>query len=397
MSTAGTTGGFQVAAHDAYPQVPNNSGTPTLHAMQLTTITFTGYDHQADAEAFGDWVVGSEWLSTVGADYDVGTGTHIAKVHLTDTAPTSITDNQIQSYLIGKLNDGTLLAPGATIPNTSDTVTEPIYAIFYPSTTSINLSGSMSCQDFGGYHSYFTYTPTGGTAVKVSYAVLPTCEQTPPGMTVKDYLTVAASHEYMEAATDPFPTTGFGSDTSSYAIEDYNSAWSFVPGEVGDLCIGGNVQDASGFMVQRIWSNSAAARSASTGESPCIPGPSYAYFAVSVDHNNIVTTKAGQTINYQLRAFTQRSVSQKFYVMVYPVQASLNPTWTLTTTDGQTLTQTSGFNSYVQMNNGDTATLAISVPANASTQDYAMYQVMAFANGTSDYSFWPLGFFVTAL
>ncbi|MBS2030993.1 MAG: hypothetical protein JST54_24035 [Deltaproteobacteria bacterium] len=401
VTTAGTssTGGFQVASHAAYPQVPNNSGTPTLGALQLSTITFNGYDHQSDAEAFGDWVVGSSWLTTVGADYQVGAGTHIAKVHLTDTAPTSISDNQIQAYLKGKLDDGTLLAPGATIPGTSTTVTEPLYAIFYPSSTTISLGqgGGTSCQDFGGYHSYFTYTPAGGTAVNVSYAVLPTCTQTPPGMSVKDYLTVAASHEYMEAATDPFPTTGFGTDTSSYAIEDYSSAWSFVPGEVGDLCIGSMMHDSSGFMVQRIWSNSAAARSETTGESPCIPSPSYAFFGVSVDHNNIVSTKAGQTVTYNLSAFTQRAVSQRFMVMVYPVQASFNATWKLTTSDGQTLTQSSGFNGSVNMNNGDTATLVINVPSGASSQDYAMFQVMAFANGTSDYSFWPLGLFVTAL
>src|SRR5579883_3576492 len=68
------------------PQVPFQGG-PTIAHVKLVTITFAGYPYQQQMQAFGDWIVGSTWLQTVGAEYGVGTGTHVAKLVVDYTPP----------------------------------------------------------------------------------------------------------------------------------------------------------------------------------------------------------------------------------------------------------------------------------------------------------------------
>lgn len=395
--STGTTAGFTVAPHDPFPQVPNVSGTPTLHHVQLVTVTYNGYAHQSEVEAFGDWIVGSSWLTTVGADYDIHTGTHVAKARLTDTPPTSITDAQIQSLISAKIADGTLPAPGATLPNSTDTLTEPLYTIYFPGTTTISLQGSNSCQAFGGYHNFMTYTPSGGTATKVSYAVLPTCPAGWSGASEIDGVTVAMSHELIEAASDPFPYTGGATDTSSYVIEDYNNPWSFIPGEIGDLCVGDEYTDsASGYRVQRVWSNTAAA--ATPGQSPCIPAGTDPYFNVSTDLVTSQVAAAGATVTYHVRAWSSGPVNGgKWGVAVYPYQASFNPHYTLTTADGQSVTDANP-QGYVTMGNGDTATFTVTIPAGTTNQSCGgyCYSSMMLASSMTGASFnmWPTAVFV---
>ena len=60
----------------------------------------------------------------------------------------------------------------------------------------------------------------GGTPQNFAYAVIPTCTSL-QGMTEQDGVTSAVSHEWIEAATDPFPSTGMGID-SAYAQVDYD-------------------------------------------------------------------------------------------------------------------------------------------------------------------------------
>jgi hypothetical protein len=226
--STGTTGPWSEFDHSPFPIVPNVSNGPTLNRTQLVVITFDGYAYRSDMESFADWLVGSSWLTAVGADYGVGAGEVYQKVHLSTPAPSTISDSQIQSDLAAMIDDGTLPFPaGATpLPGTlsipltdagtvddagspdldagslddagipdvdagtvddagipvvdagspqtdaGEPLTEPLYTIYYPESTTIKLDqNDVSCSSFGGYHSYFTYR-----GVKVSYAVLPTCD-----------------------------------------------------------------------------------------------------------------------------------------------------------------------------------------------------------------------------
>ena len=87
----------------------------------------------------------------------------------------------------------------------------------------ISIDGGISCFSFGGYHNGYVSAKHGN----VFYAVLPECSSGFSGVTY------VASHELIEAVTDPFPTPG-----SSPA---YPQAWNAVDGnEIADLCNGGN-------------------------------------------------------------------------------------------------------------------------------------------------------------
>jgi hypothetical protein len=388
-----------VGAHDPFPQVPKNAGD-SLHNLQLFTITFDGYVHRDSVERFGDWIVGSSWLDAVGSDFNVHSGTHVAKVHLAETAPRAITDDQIQQFLTSKLNDGTLLPPGASIPGTADVVTEPLYVIYYPANVTISLPSGpgqtyQSCREFGGYHEYFHYTPAagaGGLAANVAYAVLPTCGSQ-GGMSELDGVTVSSSHEIIEAATDPYPWNGQGADTSGYALQDYSSPWTFIPGEVGDLCVAHNIQDPSGFLVQQSWSNTAAA--AVPGRSPCVPDDGTPFFSVSTDLLETQVARAGQTVTYAVHAWSDRPTAGKWYVGLQMYQGSFQPAYELTTEDGQTVTdQTNPRAAYVQMGNGDVATLTVTVPAGTTQQNYSVMEIISMDAQSYSYNYWPIGVFV---
>jgi hypothetical protein len=101
-----------------------------------------------------------------------------------------------------------------------------------------------------------------------------------------DSVTAIASHEMVEAATDPLV-----SDDPAWAQPDVDHiAWSLpAGGELGDMCAGfGNVfytpSDVP-FLVQRTWSNAAAAAS----HDPCEPDGATPYFNSAAVLNQAVT------------------------------------------------------------------------------------------------------------
>jgi hypothetical protein len=106
------------------PLVPYQGGHVIAH-LKLVTITFEGFPFQADVQAFGDWIVSSEWLQTVGQEYGVGTGSHIAKLALRYTPPAVVGAPDIEQYLAYGITSGVFPKPD---PDT-------LYVIYYPSTT----------------------------------------------------------------------------------------------------------------------------------------------------------------------------------------------------------------------------------------------------------------------
>jgi len=67
------------------------------------------YDHLV--QSFGDFIVGSNWLNTVGQEYGIGSGVHRAKVVMSEAAPTNISDDQVQAWLVQKIQSGTAVCP----------------------------------------------------------------------------------------------------------------------------------------------------------------------------------------------------------------------------------------------------------------------------------------------
>jgi hypothetical protein len=255
----------------AIPQVTGLGG-PTLAAPSLVSVTFAGDSLADPLEDFVASVGCTPYWHTVGADYGIGDAVASTPVRLPEKAPSSIDDTAIRAWLAKEIETGD--------PQFPRPGPETIYVVFYPSGTSITLEGSSSCIDFGGYHQGTQLTD--GTPF--SYAVLPRCKGDDQSGLAS--LTLAASHELIEASTDPQPYT-----MSAYSFPDVNHiGWGLFAGaEVGDMCELDNddayVPPGFPWVVQRIWSNSAAW----AGQTPCVPADSTSYFYAAALPTDVAT------------------------------------------------------------------------------------------------------------
>lgn len=265
------------APHPSAPQVLDFQG-PVLVAPKIVPIYFSN-DSAMMKTAIADFtnkVGATEYWKATTQEYGVGAAVGLPPVEVAGNAPTSLTDDQIQTFLKSKLN-----ADDPAYPTPDG---QTLYAIYYPPGTTITLQGSKSCQEFGGYHAEFSLDAAHGN-MAVPYAVMPRC--TYPGETTLDTLTTTASHEYVEAATDPYPY-----NNPAFAQTDGNHIyWYFAlgGGETADMC----AQNPNAifqfpeldYAVQRSWSNAAA----KAGHDPCQPAiPGHVYFnAAPVFKDNV--------------------------------------------------------------------------------------------------------------
>lgn len=289
------------APHGPIPPVTYNGGNILAHPS-IVTVTFDGDAQRSFVEGFDDIITTTKWWDAVASEYCdsrgqcIGHGTAGVYAHVATAPDPSYTDSAnggaatLQTYIDARIQDGTLPPPG----------TDTLYMIYLPSSTIIDLDGSRSCKAFGGYHNAMSSTPPGGGApVKFAYAIIPRCSSS------KTELTFAASHEIIEAATDPYLSPD---QQTYYAFGSVNDAWDLGGGEVGDRCVDftGMGQDAyqeSGYTVQRSWSNAAAKAS----HDPCVPAPSAAqqpYFNVAPSGGDSLVMKIGDTKTIELIAFS---------------------------------------------------------------------------------------------
>ncbi len=350
---AGDGGPFVPAAHAPFPQIPNQGRASIAHP-QLVTVTFQG--ESGSLHTFGDFAVGSSWLTTVGQDYGVGAGSHLAGVSLGFSAPEQITEDGVGQLLLGLIKDGGVSPPA--LPDGGGNA-EVIYLVQLPATTSVTFGGGPVCgsvgdgTELGGFH-----WSASGDGLAFPFGVLPTCASETAAE-----LTEAASHEFIEAATDPFPNNG-------WILTDGSSPWSYLPGEVGDLCNLETTVEGT-ITLQRIYSNSAA----QAGGSPCVPAPASPYYGVTASPS-VMTVVAGSPYAFTLQAWSQASMapwhlgwSELGYFDAKPV---------LSTT---------------LVSNGAEATLAGTVPSGAGSGSYVVILVYAYSDATnelSDFSTWPL-------
>jgi hypothetical protein len=282
------------------PQVANLGG-PTLKTPTVQPIFFPGFDYATEITDFTSKIGASSYwggLSTYGINkLAQATPITLSTAQIVAADIGTISDAYIQSWLTSRF-DGTHPEFGTT-PDANT-----IYALFYPTSTTIYLGGgggptdggvpdgggfggSKSCAGFGGYH--------GDVIIDnkdIAYAVLPECP-TFGSLKGLDVSTSTTSHELSEAVTDPYPMGG-----PAYSQTDDNHiAWMFFlgGGEVGDMC----AQFPTSFYkpsdlpytVQRNWSNTQA----KAGHDPCVPADATVYFNAmpvlpdKLARNNITT------------------------------------------------------------------------------------------------------------
>jgi hypothetical protein len=273
------------------PQLTIQSATGTVMATpNLRPIYFPGETLAAETDALvADYLASSAWPAAT-KEYGIGAATLLSAVMSTDVPAATLMDSDIQGWLSSQL-DGTHPEYG---PVDATTLANEIFVLYYPAGTTITLSGSTSCTDFGGYHEEIT---TG--ANPIAYAVVPRCTPTAASLTlVTAYLALSTSG-------DPWVLT-------SAAYNGFDSAhlvWDLVGGdpELPGACTGEYVAladagvDASAdggdggdgaVYVQRSWSNASIA----AYHDPCVPKPdSSPYFASVPVMNDDVSSTLGTT------------------------------------------------------------------------------------------------------
>jgi len=169
-----------------------------------------------------------------GTNQTIARGTYAGLVTITPkNKATKLTDALVTAELQAQIAAGVL--PAANL-NT-------LYMIYFPSNITITLDGLTSCIDFGAYHESVSATVTPNN---VFYGVMPACGG---GFAS---ITVASSHEFAEAVTDPLPTPG--------SNPAYPQAWNDSMGdEIADLCEGNNTRlttKTKTYTIQEVFNNS---------------------------------------------------------------------------------------------------------------------------------------------
>jgi hypothetical protein len=306
---------FTEATHPGLPQLLVQGGT-VLTAPQVVTVTFPSDPNAAELGLFGETVTNNSWWNTIRTGFCATTATCVGdgpagiSVPLTSTPASSYADasdptssSQLRIYLNGLIAAGALPAP------TSQT----IYVLYFPSTTTISLDGSVVCKDLSAYHDYGTY---GG--MNYAYAVAPECAGSP----IADSI-FWASHEIVEATTDPFPymTSGYWLNLMDPNILPWLN--SVGGGEAADLCydpwqIGQDQAKENGFTVERIWNNQKAV----TGHNPCVPESTAPYFNAAPD-KWLLTAAVGSSASFTATVFSDSPLEGGWSLSGYDYQGSL--------------------------------------------------------------------------
>jgi hypothetical protein len=374
------------AAHYPMPQFKNFGG-PVLSAPRIVTVTFVGDANRDTERTFDDAIVQSDWWTAVTDGWNIAKGTGGVYAELPDTVSGKTLDdtNDLQPMI------AQWIASGALPPSDANTV----YVIFFPSSTSITLQGSASCNAFGGYHNDasllladggVTLLPDGG-GTDVAYAVIPKCGSGG----ANGFSTVTVSHELIEAATDPHP-----SDVLTwYGYQD--AWWSAGGGEVGDVCEGRGSVTSGTYKVARAWVNKAAAES-HDGCQPEAPGE--VYFATAVptevvtgikdptggpdyDSDGYMLVTRGQTKTVDAVVFSEGPLPNDVSLIVgSEPQGATDPTQLGPIATGVTasLSPTTG-------HNGTHVTLTIQVASTATPGDYP-YLVRSILSANDYHSWW---------
>jgi hypothetical protein len=254
------------AKHPPMPTVASGGGRTVTNPVFIP-VTFPSDPSQSDIVAFTNGIGATTFWSTIVTQYGVGAATGGTPVILTEAQEPAGTGSTIDDMAGIQPWLQTQIAAGGALAGTNGANT--IYAIYFPSGTTISLEGAQSCNSFGGYHNNFVTSDTGEN---VTYAVVPRCGSFPTASGVLsglDAITGPASHEYLEAVTDPDP----GTDDAYSGVDNNDFIWELVlgGGEIGDMCaqFPGVFYKPAGFpyTVQRSWSNAAALAS----HDPCQP------------------------------------------------------------------------------------------------------------------------------
>jgi hypothetical protein len=220
-------------------------GGPVLKAISVHPVYWTSSaQFQSNLNAFYNAVTKSALWDMLSQYSGIGRGSGVNGIVDNDTA-TRVSDASIHTELNRLFSAGTLPAPSAN----------NYYPVHFPAGVTVTApDGSRSCVVFCAYHG--TYVRNG---VNVNYGVIPdqggSCAGGCGGNAQRvNNLTSVASHELIEATTDP--AVGLAT-TFAAPLAWYDQ----TNGEIGDICNGqqGTTvgSDGATYTIQLEFSNSA--------------------------------------------------------------------------------------------------------------------------------------------
>jgi hypothetical protein len=304
------------APHPAAPQVITFGGN-TLSSPTIIPVFYPGDPLQSKIEAMLQALPQSQYWTAISQEYNIGSITIGKSIVVSEQPPNQIDDFNIAQWLQDNADGMHSPWPKAAF--------NQMFAIFYPQSTTITLQNTKSCYGFGGYHEEAIYNGT-----NFPYAVIPRCGGGGT-LTALDEVTVALSHEIIEASTDPYVQ----SSPAYQAVDFDHYTWSWFPGgEVGDMCAferQANQPLVGNFLVQRSWSN----QSAKASHDPCVPALNQPYF------NSAPSFKDTIKIGFGGGSITTKGakipVGQMKTVDVYLFSDAATSPWTVQAIDTATL------------------------------------------------------------
>jgi hypothetical protein len=265
-------------------------GGPFLRHPRIVTITFEGDDPQlvARLERFGDTIARSGWWRAVTAGYCtkgegcIGKGRPGRHVRLTGPLPAKLYDVEV----------GALLARAAKAGRLGRLDAETLLAVYLPERVALADAFVARYCDRGPRALHRALRLERAT---VPYAVMPRCGG-------QADLTASASEEIVEATTNPDPAArGFAFEQSSANL-GFTAAGVEPLDPCGLLTGDGRWRLESGVVVQRAWSNRAAAG----GRDPCIPAPAGPYLALVPRQPSVRLAREGDSATITLDAAADR-------------------------------------------------------------------------------------------
>jgi hypothetical protein len=274
------------------PQIVYRGG-PFLRNPRVVTVTFKGDDAGVVTrlETFGDTITRSAWWRTVVDSYCtdqgdcIGEGQPGAHARLEAALPPNVRDVEVEELLTREA------AAGRLGPIDAST----LLAVYLPE--GVSLSDAFVPRYCAGGPRAFHRALTLGES-KVPFAVIPRCSD-------EAELTATASHELLETTTNPDPSErGFAFEQGSKNIAFTASGVEAVD-PCGLLTMDGHWTFESGFVVQRAWSNRAAA----LGRDPCVPARAdRPYLALVPSEPAVRLAEVGASVTLTVEARADRAV-----------------------------------------------------------------------------------------
>ncbi len=320
-STASSSSGTG-ATQFPFPQAVYGGG-PVLSAPNVVTVTFPGNGFASDLASFGAKIASSSYWTSITSDLTCGGASPcIGPGPAGSAAVSPVAIGSSYADFAGPGGPGNTLQPFleaviAALPSSQQPQANSLYVFYVPPSTTLSLDGEQGCTSFGGYHNTMM---VGGN--QVVYAIVLDCG---PRETLSEEqaVTFAASHEILEAASDPIISTT--SAMSGYALDpNLQSSYPWLTlslSELGDLCVdflslGEDIATENGFSVQRMWS---VANAATGTMDPCVPSNGEVYFN-GFPTVSAVIVDVGKSTTFEVDALALGN----------------EPTWTLAVEDATT-------------------------------------------------------------